>query len=90
MKVKDWSLLWFTSVILGNYEPIKTAAAASLRFKVTVHVGTDQNIEIKIFAEYKYTLNIVCEIWRTRVFTGSEIVWRAAYFRSEFLETCFG
>ena len=25
--------------------------------KVTVHVGTDQNIEIEIFAEYKYTLN---------------------------------
>ena len=43
--------------------------------KVTVHVGTDQNIENEIFAEYKYTLNellvtktifqyvlIVCEI----------------------------
>ena len=27
------------------------------RFKVTVHVGTDQNIETEIFAEYKYTLN---------------------------------
>ena len=26
-------------------------------FKVTVNVGTDQNIEIEIFAEYKYTLN---------------------------------
>ena len=25
--------------------------------EVTVHVGTDQNIEIEIFAEYKYTLN---------------------------------
>ena len=25
--------------------------------KVTVHVGTDQNIVIEIFAEYKYTLN---------------------------------
>ena len=25
--------------------------------KVTVHVGTDQNIEIEIFAEYKYALN---------------------------------
>ena len=25
--------------------------------KVTVHVGKDQNIEIEIFAEYKYTLN---------------------------------
>ena len=25
--------------------------------KVTVHVGRDQNIEIEIFAEYKYTLN---------------------------------
>ena len=25
--------------------------------KVTIHVGTDQNIEIEIFAEYKYTLN---------------------------------
>ena len=25
--------------------------------KVTVHVGTDQNIKIKIFAEYEYTLN---------------------------------
>ena len=25
--------------------------------KVTVQVGTDQNIEIEIFAEYKYTLN---------------------------------
>ena len=49
-------------------------------FKVTVHVGTDQNIEIEIFAENKYTLNelpikcffsirlIVCKIWRTRVF----------------------
>ena len=24
---------------------------------VTVHVGTDQNIEIEIFAEYEYTLN---------------------------------
>ena len=41
-------------------------------FKVTVHVGTYQNIEIEIFTEYKYTLNellvkkkcfsIVCEI----------------------------
>ena len=46
-------------------------------FKVTVHVGTDQNIEIEIFADYKiYTLHellvlhkncfsirlIVCEI----------------------------
>ena len=26
-------------------------------FKVTVHVGTDENIEIEIFAEYEYTLN---------------------------------
>ena len=26
-------------------------------FKVIVHVGTDQNIEIEIFADYKYTLN---------------------------------
>ena len=26
-------------------------------FKVTVHIGTDQNIEIEIFAEYKCTLN---------------------------------
>ena len=26
-------------------------------FKVTVHVGTDQNIEIEIFVENKYTLN---------------------------------
>ena len=26
-------------------------------FKVTVLVGTDQNIEIEIFAEYKYTSN---------------------------------
>ena len=26
-----------------------------LAIKVTVHVGTDQNIEIEIFAEYKYT-----------------------------------
>ena len=26
-------------------------------FKVTVHVGTDQNIEIEIFAEDKCTLN---------------------------------
>ena len=25
--------------------------------KVTFHVGTDQNIEIEIFAEYEYTLN---------------------------------
>ena len=25
--------------------------------KVTVHVGTDQNIEIALFAEYKYTLD---------------------------------
>ena len=25
--------------------------------KVTVHVGTEQNIENEIFAEYKYTLN---------------------------------
>ena len=25
--------------------------------KVTVHIGTDQNIKIEIFAEYKYTLN---------------------------------
>ena len=25
--------------------------------KVTVLVGTDQNIEIEIFVEYKYTLN---------------------------------
>ena len=33
--------------------------AASNRniIKVTVHVGTDQNIEIEIFAEYKYVLN---------------------------------
>ena len=28
-----------------------------LSVKVTVHVGTDQNIEIEIFAEYKYALN---------------------------------
>ena len=27
-------------------------------FKVTVHVGTDQNFEIEIFAEYKYTLKM--------------------------------
>ena len=26
-------------------------------FKFTVHVGTDQNFENEIFAEYKYTLN---------------------------------
>ena len=25
--------------------------------KVTVHIGTDQNFEIEIFAEYKYTSN---------------------------------
>ena len=25
--------------------------------KVTVHVGTDQNVEIEIFTEYKHTLN---------------------------------
>ena len=25
--------------------------------KVTVNIGTDQNIEIAIFAEYTYTLN---------------------------------
>ena len=50
----------------------------AVNFKVTVHVGKDQNIEIEIFEEYKYTLNdfptkrlffsirlIVCEIWRT-------------------------
>ena len=58
--------------------------------------------KLRFLAEYKYTLNellvkkcfpirlIVCEIWRTRVFTGSKIVWRAVYFWSEFLETCFG
>ena len=50
--------------------------------KLTVHFGTDQNIENDIFAEYKHTLNelpvkksflqYVCEIWRTRVFTGSK------------------
>ena len=46
-----------------------------INFKVTIHIGTDQNFEIEIFAEYKYTLNellvkrkcfsvclIVCEI----------------------------
>ena len=43
--------------------------------KVTVHIGTDQNIETNIFAKYRYTLNelpvnlfsirlLVCEIWR--------------------------
>ena len=55
--------------------------------KVTVNIGTDQNIEIAIFAEYTYTLNeqfqpkgfffsirqLVCEIWRTRVFAGSNL-----------------
>ena len=30
---------------------------ATKEVKVTVHVGTDQNIEIEIFAEYKLTLN---------------------------------
>ena len=46
---------------------------------------TLERIEIEIFAEYKYILNelpvnfffvirlIVCEIWRTRVFTGSKL-----------------
>ena len=29
----------------------------AIMFKVTVLVGTDQNIEIEIFAEYKYTSN---------------------------------
>ena len=28
-----------------------------VHIKVTVYVGTDQNIEIEIFAENKYTLN---------------------------------
>ena len=27
------------------------------RLKVTVHIGTDQNFEIEILAEYKFTLN---------------------------------
>ena len=72
-------------------------------FKVIVHVGTVQNFEIGIFVENKDTLIelivgkkcfsirlVVCEIRRTRVFTRSKIVRRAAYFRSELLETCFG
>ena len=31
--------------------------SASNILKVTVHVGTDQNFEIEIYAEYKYILN---------------------------------
>ena len=54
----------------------KGTSVSLLSIMVTVHVATDQNIEIEIFAEYKYTLNelpvkfffsirqIVCEIWR--------------------------
>ena len=33
------------------------SSGCGFSFKVTVHVGTDQNIEIEIFAEDKCTLN---------------------------------
>ena len=68
----------------------------AVNFKVTVHVGKDQNIEIEIFEEYKYTLN---DFQTKRLFffntsdslrdmangsfTGSKL-YKAAYFRSEF------
>ena len=35
----------------------KGTSVSLLSIMVTVHVATDQNIEIEIFAEYKYTLN---------------------------------
>ena len=34
----------------------KCAVNLYLCLKVTVHVGTDQNVEIEIFAKYKYVL----------------------------------
>ena len=41
-----------------NLYPAADLMTCSLPFvKVTVQVGTDQNIAIEIFAEFKYTLN---------------------------------
>ena len=42
---------------LQSVQPFDLGRIVSLLLKVTVHVGTDQNFEIEIFAEYKYTLN---------------------------------
>ena len=44
--------LWFIRMANNNCNTLLT-----IMVKVTVQVGTDQNIEIEIFAEYKYTLN---------------------------------
>ena len=38
------------------FEGLK-CTVGTLVFKVTVHVGTDQNFEIQIFIEYEYALN---------------------------------
>ena len=43
----------------SRYDQAKFLLLTVDDIKVTVHVGTDENIEIEIFAEYKYTLNML-------------------------------
>ena len=40
-----------------TYSGAQSVATTNGSIKVTVHVGTDQNLEIEIFAEHKYILN---------------------------------
>ena len=49
--------------VLANWAFYLGKMSFRLAIKVTVHVGTDQNIEIEIFAEYKYTLTFSNKIF---------------------------
>ena len=47
----------FYRVCMGFPRPLPSRSLVWTKLNVTVHVGMDQNIEIEIFAEYKYILN---------------------------------
>ena len=51
----EWDGAWTHQIVGVSYENALAWTRAYL--KATTHVGTDQNFEIEIFAEYKYTLN---------------------------------
>ena len=51
-------MLTILLLLFDDYSSIPEACwQGFIYFKVTFHIGADQNFEIEIFAEYKYTLN---------------------------------
>ena len=76
LEIVIFIIIFFYYHYRNHFIIISSSSSSSISIiKVTIHVGTDQNIEIDYFAEYKYTLNellvtkkcfsirlIVCEI----------------------------